>query len=130
MMHHKTYRFIHLLQDFVNSYNSRPHCGIEGYAPNDIKKANERKIFDLQYGEYLRSILRKNKFNVNDKVRLSAYRYAFKKGFHKNYSKWIFMVIDRLNTNPPSYHIKDDEGNFIEGAFYEKEVVKVTENYL
>ena len=36
------------------------------------------------------------------------------------------MVIDRLNTNPPTYHVKDDNGNFIEDAFYE-ELVKVME---
>ena len=102
MTHHKTYRYIHLLQDFVDSYNSRPHCGIGGCAPNDINKSNKHKIFELQYGEYLRSIPRKHKFSVNDKVRLSAYRYAFKRGFHKNYTEWIFMVIDRLNTNPPT----------------------------
>ena len=64
---------------------------------------------------------------MNEKVRLSAYRYAFKRGFHKNYTEWIFMVIDRLNTNPPTYHINDHEGNFIEGAFYKEELVKVTE---
>ena len=40
-MHHKTYRYVHLLQDFVDSYNSRPHHGIGGYAPTDINKSNE-----------------------------------------------------------------------------------------
>ena len=82
MAHYKTYRYIHLLQDFVDSYNSRPYHGIGGYAPNDINKSNEHKIFDLQYGEYLRSIPRKHKFSMNDKVRLSVYRYTFKRGFH------------------------------------------------
>ena len=81
----------------------------------------------MQYSEYLRSIPRKHNFNVNNKVRLSAYRYAFKRGFHKNYTEQIFTIIDRLNTNPPTYHIKDEDGNLIEGAFYEKELVKVME---
>ena len=95
MMHHKTYRYIHLLQDFVDSYNSRPHHSIGGYAPNDINKSNEHTIFDLQYSEYLRSIPRKHKFSMNDKVRLSAYMYAFKRGFHKNYTEQIFMILDQ-----------------------------------
>ena len=51
MKYHKTYRYIHLLQDFVDSYNSRPHHSIGGYVPNDINKSNESKIFDLQYSK-------------------------------------------------------------------------------
>ena len=53
---------------------------------------------------------------------------CIQEGFpQKFHTEWIFMVIDRLNTNPSIYHIKDDDGNFIEGTFYEKKLVKVTE---
>ena len=68
--------------------------------------------------------LRKNKFNINDKVRISKYKHVFAKGFTLNWTTEIFTISKILHTNPVTYQLKDELGNIIQGCFYEEEIKK------
>ncbi len=122
-----TLRYVHRLQDFVNTYNSRPHRGLSGHVPRDVTKKNEDLMYHIQYNDYLKPEPKKHKFQVNDKVRLSVYRKTFKRGYERNFTNHIFTIVNQLMTNPPTYHVKDEDGEFIQGALYEQEMVRVTQ---
>ena len=44
-----TLEYIPVLDDFVKSYNSRPHRSLNYSAPNDVTKENEQKFWKLQF---------------------------------------------------------------------------------
>ena len=123
--HLGTLRYVEDLQSFVRVYNNRAHRSLGGRTPSRINKRNEKQVYEEQYGDYLRATRRPFKFSVNDRVRLSAYRKTFKRGYEKNFTSKIFTVVNQLDTQPPTYHVKDEDGEFIEGAFYEQEMQRV-----
>ena len=123
--HLGTLRYVKELQNFVHVYNNRAHRSLGGRAPGQINKRNEKQVYEEQYGDYIRAVRKPFKFSVNDRVRLSAYRKTFKRGYEKNFTSKIFTVVNQLDTQPPTYHVKDEEGEFIEGAFYEQEMQRV-----
>lgn len=49
----------------------------------------------------------------------------FDKGYKANWSIEIFTVTERLPRRPPVYRLKDQQGEMIEGVFYEPELQEV-----
>lgn len=127
MAERKSLRYLDVLPDYLYGYNHRPHGTLYPYAPVEVNKTNEKEVFDLQYGEYLRAKKRRHKFNVGDKVRIAAFRSVFRKSYKdKTFTDEIFEVIDCLDTHPPMYRLRDtDKGELIEGSFYETELQRV-----
>ena len=127
MTDRQTLRYVEALPDFLHGYNRRPHSAIYPFSPVQVNKTNERAIHDLQYGEYLRSALKKHKYSMGDKVRIASYRSTFRKSYKDTtFTREIFEIVDTLHTRPPTYKIKDlKEGELIEGTFYEEELQRV-----
>ena len=59
--------------------------------------------------EKLESSYKATKFKINDRVRISKYKYIFSKGYTENWSREIF-IDSVLKTNPWTYKIKDLNG--------------------
>lgn len=76
--------------------------------------------------------MKKNKFKVSDRVRLSTYKITFSKGYTPNWTNEIFTVHSVQPTVPITYLLKDHTGDVLAGGFYEKELSKteVDEVYL
>ena len=127
MAERKSLNYLSVLPDYLYGYNHRPHGTLYPYAPAEVNKSNEKEVFELQYGEYLRSKKRRHKFRVGDKVRIAAFRHVFRKSYkHKTFTDEVFEIIDCLNTHPPMYRLRDtDKGELIEGTFYETELQRV-----
>lgn len=68
--------------------------------------------------------MKKPKFKINDKVRISKYKHAFSKGYTPNWTTEVFTITKVLNTNPVTYQLKDELNNTIFGCFYEQEITK------
>ena len=68
--------------------------------------------------------IKKSKFKVGDKVRISKWKSIFSKGYMQNYTTELFTISKVLNTSPVTYKIKDWNDEEIEGIFYEPELVK------
>lgn len=127
MAERKSLRYLDVLPDYLYGYNHRPHGTLYPYAPADVNRANEKHVFDIQYGDYLREKNRRHKFSVGDLVRIAVFRGLFRKSYKdKTFSDEIFEVIDCLKTNPPMYRLRDTaKGELIEGSFYETELQRV-----
>ena len=127
MTDRQSLRYVEALPDFLYGYNSRPHSAIHPYSPVGVNKQNERAVHDLQYGEYLRSLPKKHRYNIGDRVRIASYRNVFRKSYKDTtFTREIFEIVDTLHTKPPTYKLKDlKEGELIDGTFYQEELQRV-----
>ena len=67
----------------------------------------------------------KQKFKVNDYVRISRIKHTFEKGFTPNWSEEVFKIIGvDKNDDPVMYQLEDLLGERIDGKFYEPELQK------
>jgi hypothetical protein len=114
--------YLSVLQTMVKTYNSTPHSSLGGIAPDQVNEANERIIHKMQYYSVREP---KYRFEINDKVRITAYRKTFHRVQDKNFTTEIFFICDKYNTVPPSYTVKDAKGEILKGIVYQEEMVKV-----
>ena len=61
----------------------------------------------------------KNKFSIDDKVRISLLKNTFEKGYTSNWSEQIYIIDDIKSSNVHYYYLKDLNGNKMDGIFYE-----------
>lgn len=116
-------RYVEILSQIVEGYNNSYHRSIKR-APNQVTIANENEVWHTLYGakniDYQLS-----KFKAGDRVRISKNRRVFEKGYLPSWSEELFHVSQVKKTQPPTYVIKDDLGEELEGTFYEQELQKV-----
>ena len=150
----RTKRYIDVLSDLVQGYNNCYHRGIK-MMPSDVTKENEMKVWSQQYvqetrkktenrqsGESrgirsgsssrtnrrkanARASVGKLKFKRGDMVRVSNARTPFSRGFGQTFSEEIFRVEQCFPTVPPTYMLKDLNGEKVRGLFYDPEMVLV-----
>ena len=114
------YKYIHKLTQFVTTLNSRRNCSID-LIPNNVKNSD---FLSILYSKPLREI-RKPKFKVGDRVRISKYDLPFRKGYKPQFTKEVFEIVAVSSKKPPTYTIKDEKDEIIRGKFYQKELIKV-----
>ena len=122
IFHVQVYLKIYRCTSSLNSYNNTKHSSI-GLKPSEVNASNE--------GYVLRKLYRKKaplkyKFETNDQVRISENRRTFKKGYLPHWTEEIFTINRRIPTDPPTYEIKDYNGEDVKGKFYAEELQKVT----
>jgi hypothetical protein len=111
--HHNTFRFIEVLPDLVASYNNTIH--------RSINMAPENQLWKQQYADAF-SHKKKFAFNKGDTVRISQIPKTFDKGYIPRWTREYFTVVQRMNTLPPTYKVRDEQNNVITGSFYEQEM--------
>lgn len=117
-------KYTHILDQLVESYNNRKHRTL-GTAPNKVNNRNKKEIFERQYGPYLAEKASRFKFKINQTVRISRAKNLFEKGADQGWTKEVFTIIDRYNSNPPTYALVDKNNQVIQGIFYEAELSRV-----
>ena len=127
MTDRQSLRYVEALPDFLYGYNSRPHSAIYPFSPMCVTKQNQRAVHEIQYGDYLHSECKKHKYQIGDRVQIASYRNVFRKSYRDTtFTRKLFEIVDTLQTNPPTYKLKDlKEGELIEGTFYEEELQRV-----
>ena len=114
-----TKRWIDILPDLVNNYNSSYHSSIK-MTPIEALD-NPRKALENLHSQ--RDTKGKPKFTPGNFVRISKYRGKFKRGYTANYTDEVFVVTDVLKTTPTTYQIADiRKADKIIGTFYEEEL--------
>ena len=68
---------------------------------------------------------KKAKYKVGDLVRIASKNVPFRKGFLQQFTNEIFSISTVFSTHPPSYILRDEKGQEIQGKFYEAEIIKV-----
>ena len=114
------YRYIHKLTQFVTTRISRRNCSID-LIPKNVKNSD---FLSILHSKPLRE-LRKPKFKVGDRVRISKYDLPFRKGYKPQFTQEVFEIVAISSTKPPTYTIKDEQDEIIRGKFYQKKMVKV-----
>ena len=137
----ETYRYVDVLQDIVQGYNSTYHRMIKT-APKDINPDNEWQIFSQQYQpkkvvkNQLIQVKKEKpkpkkkkpifKFKVGDFVRIPYQTSVFTRSYHAKWTGEIFVIASRyLREGVPVFKLKDTGGEAIIGTFYPQELQKV-----
>lgn len=119
----KTKKWIDILHNLVKNYNVSYHRSIK-MTPEQGSLAKNSKIVYENLFPPTESKLRKPKFNIGDRVRISRKYKDFRKGYLPNFTEEIFIISEVLKTNPITYKIRDMSNEEIIGSFYEQEMVK------
>ena len=69
----------------------------------------------------------KPKFSVGDRVRITKKQTVFDKGYMPRWTKEVFTIASIQYIDPPTYKIKDNSGDKIQGTFYEQELPKTSQ---
>ena len=118
-----TLRYVEALPDLVESYNNRVHRTI-GLPPNLVNKGNEKQLWKRLYGkEFAKSA--SFAFNEGDTVRISQIPRTFEKGYVPQWTREFFTITHRQNTKPPTYKLRDEHGEILQGSFYEQQMQKI-----
>ena len=117
------WRYIDKLPDFVKTLNDRVNRSI-GMAPSKVEKKHVLKLIALKQRSAVMKE-KKAKYKVGDFVRIASKNVPFRKGYLQQFTNEIFSISTVFSTHPPSYILRDEKGQEIQGKFYEAEIIKV-----
>ena len=63
---------------------------------------------------------KKPTFKFGDRVRISKYDLLFREGYKPQFTREVFEIAAIATKIPPTYTIKDEQGEIIRGKFYQK----------
>lgn len=122
--HASNHKYIDVLPRLVRNYNSSYHRSIK-MTPNDVCRENEIQVFNNLYPD----ILTGNgppRFKINDLCRIARYKSFFDKGYSEKWSRKLYKIIEIKNKYPRHYILQSQEGEDIQGGFYEQELQIIT----
>ena len=114
------YKYIHKLPQFITTLNSRRNISID-MRPNTV---NNCDFMSILYSKPLREF-KKPIFKVGDRVRISKYDLPFRKRYKPQFTREVFEIVAISTRKPPTYTIKDEQIEVIQGKFSLKELIKV-----
>ena len=112
------YRHIHKLPQFITTSNSRRNSSID-MRPNTLKNCD---FMSILYSKPLQEF-KKPTFKIGDRVRISKYDLLFRKGYKPQFTREVFEIVATATRKPPTYTIKDEQGEIIQGKFYQNELI-------
>lgn len=120
MTHANTRRWIDILPKIIYGINHSVNRTL-GRTPASIRDGDLPDRRELMPEKQQK----KCKFAIGDTVRLLKYRRQFDKSYLPNFTQELFVVSAVKSAHKPVYyHIKDLNGETIEGSFYDEELVK------
>ena len=119
-MEDNDYKYIHKLAQFVTTLNSRRKCSID-LIPKNVKNSD----FLSNLSSKPLRVLGKPRLKIGDRVRISKYDLAFRKGYKPQCTQEVCEIVAISSRKPPTYTIKDEQDEITRGKFYRKELAKV-----
>ncbi|XP_051165302.1 uncharacterized protein LOC127284061 [Leptopilina boulardi] len=117
------YKWYDILPNLISNYNNTKHRTI-GMKPKDVT-VEYVEILKERFLKLRKIPLKKVKFKIGDKVRVSKYKSVFEKGYTPNWTTEIFTIDQVLSTKPITYKLKDYQDQPISAGFYAEELLKV-----
>ena len=117
-------RYLDVLPKIISAYNHAYHSTLQ-MAPIDVSKENEAKLWWHMYGDAFRR--GKPQYKEGDTVRIRIEKGIFQKGYEPSFSEALYTVAKVLQTNPPTYRLKDYRGDLLDRLFYDKEMSLFTD---
>ena len=114
------YKYIHKLPQFITTLNSRRNSSID-MRPNSVKNCDSMSILYSKPSKEFK----KPTFKIGDRVRISKYELPFRKGYQPQFTRESFEIVAIAKRKPPTYTIKDEQGEVTQSKFYQKELNKV-----
>ena len=113
------------IEQALKIYLNRKHRTI-GMTPLEAEQEKNQTILrKIYYEKYMKSEVKKPKFQVGDSVRIWKARGTFHRGYMEDFSREHFTIIKVLKNLPVArYRLKDYNGEEIVGNFFEDELVK------
>lgn len=121
-----TRKYINVIDEMVNDYNSTRHSSIKMTPVAASDKKNESAVWMNLYGSEPAQKIN-FKFKVGDKVRITKKKSIFEKGYTPRWTEEVFTVSQVQYIDPPTYKITDNNGEEIQGTFYEQELQKTSQ---
>jgi len=115
-----TRNWISMLDKLMSDYNNRYHNTIKMTPTEASMQENVVEVLNSQ--GFADKPIKKHKFKVGDKVRISRLKGLFEKGYLPNWSEEVFEIVEAKDTNPFTYILKDTQGEVIAGSFYAEEL--------
>jgi len=116
-----SYDWLSNVDTILKKYNSRIHRTTH-MAPSRVGKKDELRLLKTVYKQVPR--VKRSKFQVGDRVRISKVKSTFEKGYTPNWSTELFDIAEVRSTNPEVYILQDLNGQPIQGTFYKQELLK------
>ena len=122
--HQGNYRWIEALPNVLGAYNNSYHRGLK-HVPALVNKRNETDVWIKQYSKLTSA--KEQKYQVDDRVRISKNKKLFDKGYLQNWTDEVFTIssVDTKYT-PTLYTLVDTNGDKIKGSFYSHEIQLAT----
>lgn len=122
-------RYIDVLEDLVQTYNSRSHRTLNGISPNEAEDPKNLSlvrniVFDNRRNHVVKGRKMKAKFKVGDIVHIEKEKNPFSRGYEERFNQEYFKIIS-INHQLPiiTYSIKSmNSGEVIDGQFYAEEL--------
>ena len=118
--------WIKILPELLDFYNNKKHRTIK-CTPIEASKNPEiiRDIVNENNNENI-TLKEKQKFKINDRVRIFKWKTKFEPGYTYKWSKEIFKISEVCKTKPITYRIKALDDEEITGRFYQNELQKTS----
>ena len=119
MHEHDQSRYCDKLDQFVAIINNRVNR-MTKLAPSSVSKKDVNYLVSLCHI----NAQMKPKFKIGQQVRIRRKIDTFHRGYKIQFTEELFTIIAIPTTNPPTYVVKDCDGEIIQGKFYEPELVR------
>ena len=118
----RTLRYVEILPKIIQSYNHSYHNAIKR-SPASVTPDNSEDVWNILYAS--KSKLSHPKFKTGDRVKISIFPERFQKSYKGKWALAFYTVEEVLATSPPTYTLREDEGEIVKGSFYGNELQKV-----
>ena len=128
MYQNQTHRYLDVLKDIVDSYNSTIHRSIK-MKPKDVNKNTKLLLWAKQYLKPSERVKKRKhfyKYDIGDLVRIGRSTNVFSRGYDQKWTGEVFKIIKRRpRQGLPIYELSDYDDEKIKGTFYEPELQQV-----
>ena len=123
MHEHDQSRYFDKLDQFVAIINNRVNR-MTKLAPSSVSQKDVNYLVSLCHT----NAQKKPKFRIGQQVRIRRKIDTFHRGYKIQFTEKLFKIAAIPTNNPPTYIVKDCDGEIIQGKFYEPELVRFAPN--